>query len=128
MLSCKVLHSVYRSNAPLFSSNAATFHSQPRPPSPRVQSPMLSESSKSRLMPQGYPHATNVNFQDNSTLASGYSIDRPMFSDTTSTDSPAPLGGDYREFNTSGVQGQQIGLQERDAKTKSLESNVSTYV
>jgi len=77
-------------------------------------------------MPQGYPHATNV---DNSTLTSGYSIDRPMFSDTTSTNSPAPLGGDYhRGFNTGGAQGQQIGLQERDAKIRSLESNASTYV
>jgi len=87
---------------------------------------MLSESSKSHLIPQGYTHATNVNLQDNS---SSYSIDRPMFSDTTSTDSPAPLGGDYhRGFNAGVAQGQQIGLQECDAKTRSLESNVSTYV
>ena len=90
---------------------------------------MFSESSKSRLIPQGYPYATNTNMPDNSTLASGYSIDRPMFSDSTSSDSPAPLGGNYQRGFTGGVQGQQMTLQERDAKTRSLERNVvSSYV
>ena len=122
-------------NVPLFSSDTAPFSDTDQPSSSsRTRSPLFSgtETSRSHLMVHGYPpHTSNP---DESTLTSGFSIDRPMFSDTTtetSGESPALFGhaGGYSHQGFAAKpQGQQISLQEYSQKARSLESNSSSYV
>jgi len=76
-------------------------------------------------MVHGYPPPTGN--PDGSTLTSGFSIDRPMFSDSTtvtSGESPAPLGGNYRQGFAAMPQGEYSLIE----KTRSSESNASTYI
>lgn len=94
---------------------------------------MLSESSRSHLVVPSYPPPTN-NYTDGSTLTSGFSIDRPMFSDsTTVTSGEYSVGpsGHAVHYNQQGFaaapQGQQMALKEYSQKTSS-ESNASTYI
>lgn len=76
-------------------------------------------------MVHGYPPPTGNS--DGSTLTSGFSIDRPMFSDSTtvtSGESPAALGGDYRQAFAITPQREY----NQNEKTRSSESNASTYI
>ena len=124
-------------NVPLFSSDTAPFSDidQSESSTSRTRSPLFSgtETSRSYLMVRGYPpHISNP---DESTLTSGFSIDRPMFSDSTtetSGESPALFGhmaaGGFNQSFTTKPQGEKIALQEYSQKTRSLESNSSSYV
>ena len=124
-------------NIPLFSSDTAPFNdiNRPEPSSSRARSPLFSatESSRSHLMVGGYPlpnypPPTSSN-PDGSTLTSGYSIDRPMFSDSTTMTSGE--SGPFAPFGHTGEsipQGQQISLKDFSEKTRSSESDGTTYV
>lgn len=83
-------------------------------------------------MAHNYPPPTSN--PDGSTLTSGFSIDRPMFSDSTtetSGESPALFGHTGSYYHQSFVarpQGEQMALKEYNQKTRSLESNSSSYI
>lgn len=118
-------------NIPLFSSDTAPFSDTDQPEaSSRTRSPLFSatESSRSRLMVHGYPPpASNP---DGSTLTSGFSIDRPMFSDSTtvtSGESSVPFApfGRTGEYNHPGP---QMPLKDYSQKTRSIESDGTTYI
>ena len=110
-------------NIPLFSSETAPFSdiSQPDEPSSRARSPMFSatDTGRSHLMAHGYPAPTSN--PDGSTLTSGFSIDRPMFSDSTtvaSGESSGPFGHNNKDYYHRGFSGQQITRQKTgDAST-----------
>ena len=85
------------------------------------------DNGRSHLMAHGYPAPTSN--PDGSTLTSGFSIDRPMFSDSTtvtSGESSGPFGHakDYYHATTP----QQMLSREYSYKTKSSESLASTYI
>lgn len=80
-------------------------------------------------MVHGYPGPGGN--PDESTLTSGFSIDRPMFSDSTtvtSGESPAFFGHSYQAGFRTTLQGQQMPLKEYNEKTTSVESDATTYV
>ena len=117
-----------RSNIPLFSSETAPFSDANQPneaPSSRTRSPMFSatDDGRSHLMAHGYPAPTS-NPADESTLTSGFSIDRPMFSDSTTVTSGESSGpfGHAKDYAATPQQMQY------SYKTKSSESLASTYI
>ena len=127
------------SNIPLFSSDTAPFSdtNQPESSSSMTRSPLFSttEFSRSHLTVPGYPPPTSN--PDESTLTSGFSIDRPMFSDSTTVTSGesgpfAPFGYAAGDYNRQGYlatpQGQQMPFKEYSHKTVSLESDGTTYI
>ena len=122
------------SNIPLFSSETAPFSDINQPDeaaSSRTRSPMFSatDNTRSHLMAHGYPPPTSN--PDGSTLTSGFSIDRPMFSDSTtvtSGESSGPFGYTKDYYHVATPQRQQMPLKEYSQKTRSSESDASTYI
>lgn len=89
---------------------------------------MFSATDDSRyLMAHGYPAPTSN--PDGSTLTSGFSIDRPMFSDSTTVTSGESSGpfGHAKDYRHAAIP-QQMPLKEYSYKTKSSESLASTYI